>query len=344
MRYGSMARRGALLMVWVCLSVWLWMPAGLGEDGQAPDYAQAACWAYQETDASKPADVFFICPTVYAGADDSPNMPLEDEDARESFLGATNMEKGLYDPYANFYAPYYRQAGLWAYELPAEERETYLIQAYADVKAAFDYYLEHENRGRPMLLAGFSQGADLCIRLMKEYFADAGMQDQLVACYAIGWRITEDELAAYPHLRFAAGEKDTGVIIAFNSEAPEVKDSLMIPAGTRTLCINPLNWRTDGVPAGKEENLGACFTDYAGEILQEIPQLTGAYIDAERGALKVPDVSPEAYPPVLSLFEEGVYHLYDYQFFYRNIQENVGVRLEAYLEEKALADSPREGN
>ena len=112
-------------------------------------------------------------------------------------------------------------------------------------------------------------------------------------------------------------------------------DSLMIPAGTRTLAINPLNWKTDGTPAGKEENLGACFTDYSGKIITELPQLTGAYIDAQRGALKVTDVTPEEYPAGLSLFADGVYHLYDYQFFYRNLQENVGVRLEAYLADQA---------
>ena len=109
----------------------------------------------------------------------------------------------------------------------------------------------------------------------------------------------------------------------------------MIPAGTRTLAINPLNWKTDGTPAGKEENLGACFTDYDGTIVTEIPQLTGAYIDPERGALKVTDVTPEEYPPVLSIFSDGVYHLYDYQFFYRNLQENVSVRLDAYLADRA---------
>lgn len=123
------------------------------------------------------------------------------------------------------------------------------------------------------------------------------------------------------------------MIISFNSEAEFVTDSLLIPAGTRTLAINPLNWKTDSTPAGKAENLGACFTDYDGSIVTEIPQLCGAYIDPIRGALKVTDVTPEEYPPVLTIFSDGVYHLYDYQFFYRNLQENVGVRLEAYLED-----------
>lgn len=302
---------------------------------QGVDYADEANWAYFEMDETGPADVFFVCPTVYSGGEDNYNMPLDDQEAKESFLGATNMEKGIYEEAGRFFAPYYRQAGLSVYELPEEEREPYLSSAYEDVKDAFLYYMDHCNDGRPIILAGFSQGADLSIRLLKDCFADEEINDLLVACYAIGWRITDEEMAAYPHLRFAADEDDTGVIIAFNSEAEHITDSLTIPAGTHTLAINPLNWRTDSTPAGKEDNLGACFTDYDGNITSEIPHLTGAYIDPVRGALKVPDVSPADYPAGLPIFSDGVYHLYDYQFFYRNLQENVGVRLDAYLAEQA---------
>lgn len=314
------------------LLVFLIALAGCGTESQSVSlYENSDNWVYLETAETAAADVFFICPTVYSGTDDSYNMPLEDTASKEAFAGATNMEKGIYDEDARFFAPYYRQAGLNVYELPPEEREAYLSLAYEDIKEAFTYYLEHYNQGRPIVLAGFSQGADMSIRLLKDCFAREEVNDLLVACYAIGWRITEEELEEYPHLRFAAGETDTGVIISFNSEAESVTDSLMIPAGTRTLAINPLNWKTDSTPASREENAGACFTDYSGSIVTEITHLTGAYIDPQRGALKVPDVSPQEYPPVLSIFSDGIYHLYDYQFFYRNLQENVGVRIDAYL-------------
>lgn len=314
------------------LLVFLIALAGCGTESQSVSlYENSDNWVYLETAETAAADVFFICPTVYSGTDDSYNMSLEDTASKEAFAGATNMEKGIYDEDARFFAPYYRQAGLNVYELPPEEREAYLSLAYEDIKEAFTYYLEHFNQGRPIVLAGFSQGADMSIRLLKDCFAREEVNDLLVACYAIGWRITEEELEEYPHLRFAAGETDTGVIISFNSEAESVTDSLMIPAGTRTLAINPLNWKTDSTPASREENAGACFTDYSGSIVTEIPHLTGAYIDPQRGALKVPDVSPQEYPPVLSIFSDGIYHLYDYQFFYRNLQENVGVRIDAYL-------------
>ena len=306
--------------------------AGCGKTEEpSSQYAQAENWAYLETDKTADTDVFFLCPTVYVGGEDSFNMSLDDETTKGDFLGAINMEKGIYDQDARFFAPYYRQVGLNVYLLAEEEREPYLELAYEDVKDAFTYYLEHCNQGRPIILAGFSQGADMSLRLLKDCFAEEEVNDLLVACYAIGWRITEEELAEYPHLRFASGEDDTGVIVSFNSEAEAVTDSLMIPAGTRTLAINPLNWKTDGTPAAREENLGACFTDYSGKIAAEIPQLTGAYVEPVRGALKVTDISPEDYPSMLPTFADGIYHIYDYQFFYRNLQENVEVRLNAYL-------------
>lgn len=294
------------------------------------DYSLSENWAYLETaPENKSADVFFVCPTVYSGGENQ-NMPLDDKEAKLSFLGATNMEKGIYDGDARFFAPYYRQVGLSVYKMPENEREQYLELAYKDVKAAFEYYMNKYNNGRPIVLAGFSQGADMCIRLVKDCFADEKRQKLLVACYAIGWRVTEDEVKSCPHLRFAEGESDTGVVVAFNSEAESVNESLLIPSGTKTLAINPLNWKTDSTPADKSLNEGACFTDYSGEIKREIPELTGAYIDEERGALKVTDVNSADYPAVLDIFEDGVYHLYDYQFFYRNLQKNVQTRISAY--------------
>ena len=304
--------------------------AGTKKSGSGVDYAQAANWVYAEEEKDAAADVFFVCPTVYGGGEESYCMPLDDEDAKASFLGATNMEKGIYDDAARFFAPYYRQVGLSVYTLPQDEQETYLAAAFDDVSDAFAYYLEHYNNGRPIVLAGFSQGADMCIRLLKEYFDDPEVNKLLVACYAVGWRVTEEELTRYPQLQFATGEEDTGVIISFNSEAEGINGSLMIPEGTKTLAINPLNWKTDSTPAERSENKGACFTDYDGNIKSEVPELTGCYIDPQRGALKVTDVTPQEYPARLDLFEDGIYHLYDYQFFYRNLEENVQKRIEAF--------------
>ncbi|MBR5109413.1 MAG: DUF3089 domain-containing protein [Clostridia bacterium] len=298
---------------------------------EALDYSDPQNWVYFGSgDAETAADVFFIAPSAFGGKEGSYLLDLSYEKGRNNFIGAINMEKGIYDQNTRFYAPFYRQAGYNVYGLTEAEAEPLKQSAYADVKDAFTYYLNSQNGGRPIILAGFSQGADMAIRLMKDCFGDEALQKQLIACYAIGWSLTEEETQTWPQLKPAQGETDTGVIIAFNSEAEEVTDSLIIPAGQKTLAINPLNWRTDGEKAEKEMNLGACFTDYDGNIADEIPALTGAYLDEERGALKVTDIDPEAYSNSLPILSPGVYHLYDYQFFYRNLQKNVQDRIRAY--------------
>ena len=55
------------------------------------------------------------------------------------------------------------------------------------------------------------------------------------------------------------------------------------------------------------------------------------YADSENWAYAEVDVTATDYPPVLSIFEDGIYHLYDYQFFYRNLQENVEARISEYF-------------
>ena len=295
----------------------------------AIDYGNQVNWAYAGIGEGKEADVFLICPTV--DVKDEWNMSLSDEETKASFLGALNMERGIYEESARLYAPYYEQAAMKVYELKAEDREVYMELAYADVSAAFSYYMENWNEGRPIILAGFSQGADMCYRLMMEYFDDQKLQKQLVAVYAIGWPLTEEMTKEYPQLKAAQGETDTGVVISFECEAESVKGSFIVPEGTKMLSINPVNWRTDGTVASKEENIGACFTDYDGNIVSEVPALCGGYLEPERGVMKVTDVNMEDYPAIVPGLPEGAYHVYDYQFFFRNLEENVKVRLGQYL-------------
>ena len=294
------------------------------------DFSNVYNWAYWNSGEKKPADLFFVCPTVDMGKDGNFNSDITNEKYRDSFVGAINMELGIYDDVANVYAPYYRQATFPVYSLDKDEQEKYLSIAYEDVKNAFVYYADHTDATRPLILAGFSQGADMVIRLMKDLFDEPKYQRRLVAAYCIGWKLTEDEVKAYPHLKPAEGEDDTGVIITFNSEDKEIASSLIIGENEKTYSINPLNWKTTAEKADKSLNKGACFTDYSGNIKEEIPNLTGAYIDEKRGALKVTDIKPEMYPG--KLFEDGIYHLYDYQFFFRNLEENVNARLLAFDE------------
>ena len=325
-----MNRRKCIFQVFFIAILCILCFTGCGVSSDEVDYSELDNWAYLESGGIKDVDVFMICPTVDIGTEDIFNMSLDDEVVKASFLGAINMEVGIYNQECNVFAPYYRQMTLSGYEI--QNNKAYIDIAYQDVKSAFKYYFENHNQGRPFVLAGFSQGSQLGLMLMKDLFDEIEYSQNLVASYLIGWAVTESDIKDKPWIKMATGESDTSCIISFNSEAPQIKSSFIVPDGERSLSINPLNWKTDGTIAYATENKGACFLDYSANILNEIPNLTGAYLDLTRGTLKVTDINSEQYPPVLDLFKQGEYHLYDYQFFYRNLQENVKNRICAYHE------------
>lgn len=301
---------------------------------QEPDYANTGSWAYWRVGESKPADLFIVCPTVDIGTGGNKNMSLTDENIKGNFTGALNMQRGIYEKNCRMYAPYYRQATLADYTLPRQDAAAYFDLAYSDVRAAFLYYMHHENNGRPFVLSGFSQGAEMCLRLLKEFGNTDFVKNNMVACYAIGWRFTPQEAEKYPYIQPAKCADDLGKVIIFNSEALEVTSSAIVPEGVKTFAINPLTWSCGRQKAPKTLNAGACFTDYSGAVVREVPQLTGCYIDSVRGTLKVTDVDKKEFVPGLPLFSEGVYHIYDYQFFYRNLQQNVNLRIKTFMEER----------
>ena len=304
------------------------MPAPAAEPA-GPDYGDPASWAYFALGEEKDVDVFLICPLVDTRSERNA-YDLNDK-LKSRFVNALDMEKGIYEDAGRLYSPYYRQMSLNAYRLPEAEREKAKAVAYADISAAFRWYLDHENGGRPLILAGFSQGAEMCLELLKAFYGVTAegnaLRARLVTVYAIGWRVTEEDVRDYPQIIPAQGALDVGTVVSFDCEDGTVQETIILPAGVRTLSINPLNWKTDGTKAERALTLGAVRSTGA----EPIPGLCGAYI-GDRGQLVVTDVTAEDYPPGLDLFPTGAYHLYDYQFFFTNLKQNVLDRSAAYAE------------
>lgn len=284
-----------------------------------PDYTRAASWLFEERDTAKSFDIFYLYPTFYQG----PAGALMDISApRLAPYIKINVLKncGIFSGLGNIYAPLYRQASFASINLPEAQKKELLIPTLADVSAAFEYYLQN-NKGRPFVLAGHSQGSRLLRELMKAKFSNPALNSRLIAAYLIGAEITKQDLKDFPWLKLAARADDTGVIITYNTQAAGAKGSPVYERGG-AVCVNPLNWAD--TPADKSLNLGAVFFDKSGAISAEIPQFTAAYIDAA-GALIAPDADIDKYS--LPIFPKGVYHIYDYEFFYRNLQQNFLTRL-----------------
>ena len=156
--------------------------------------------------------------------------------------------------------------------------------------------------------------------------------------YEVCWRnlskvrksFTKDDLRDYPHLKFATGETDTGVIISWNTEGPKnveenAKSLAVLPGG---ISINPLNWKLDETYAPASENLGSLkFNEEKGEY--EIVDLgVDAQINLERGVIVTTTTAPVT--PMPEFFGPASFHEDDYPFFYNNIKDNVAKRIAAY--------------
>lgn len=307
------------------------------------DYSLSENWLYDGAYPENPVDVFIIAPTVDTKSETNSAMT---DGYKKIFRNAMNQQQALYAKTARIFAPYYRQAPMKTYEMEESPAKEQLFKnAYTDVSAAFKYYLENKNDGRPLILAGFSQGGDMCYRLLEEYYGGDSeranaLRDNLIAVYAIGWSMTEDMIKKYPQIVPAKGETDTGVVVSFDCENGKVTDSIIVPAGTKAISINPLNWRTDSKKADRSLNKGSVTQDSkTGAITSVEAGKCGAYIDPVRGTLIVTDISAADYPPVLSVFSDGCYHLYDNFLFFVNLQENIQKRTDSFLKKKAEKDA-----
>lgn len=310
----------------------------------APDYSRKDCW-YKLPEAAKGVDTFYVYATEYIAGSLEEGAPdyasLDNEEMRQGVAAEYTAHTSTFEDSTNVFVPYYRQAGLkYGGEI---SKKTGDINAalkgmpYDDMTAALDYYFENRNDGRPFLIAGHSQGSAMVLLLLSTYFKEhPEYLERMVAAYPIGYSVTKDYLAANPHLKFAAGETDTGVIVAWNTEGPKnveenAANVVVLPG---TMSINPLNWKLDETYAPASMNLGSLVSnEETGE--PEIGDVgADAKINLARGVVvtnaKAEPMSEEALAAVIPFFGPDSRHASDYTYYYNNIKDNVAKRITVY--------------
>lgn len=289
----------------------------------APDYASQGSWAVLPDEPRPyPVDVFFIHPTTYDG-DENWNQSLEGERADPKVHGVMSGQAGVFRTSACLCAPYYRQANLDVLHTAEDSPNRQALDvAYSDVEAAFDAYMAHWNNGRPFILAGHSQGSEMLLWLMERRFGDPKLREKLVAAYLVGWSVSRDDLAKYPHLKVAATPDETGAIITYNTQGPNPGYSIVREGAVG---VNPLTMTITDKASPADENLGALFLTENGVL--DIPHYTGGQI--VNGAFVIS--TPTNVKDLDAMKIPEFYHPYDYTFFYRNLQRNAEARVRAYL-------------
>jgi hypothetical protein len=294
------------------------------------------------TSPDKPVDVFYLYPTAYQKPDaTAPNICAVDDAVmvKRSAL-AFARQATAFEPVGNIYAPYYRQADAgYTLGLPQSERDKVVGGIPAgDATAAFAYYIEHFNNGRPFILAGHSQGSNVLLFLLSGYLKEhPDVYARMVAAYVIGYSVTPDYLAANPHLKFATGAGDTGVIISYNTQAPETggPNPVVLPGA---LAINPITWTTDETPATAAQNLGSISLNADGSVVLGpdglpalVKEFADATVDKAKGAVICSTAPVDKLAPGNAVFPKGVYHSFDYPFYYFDIRANAALRVEKFL-------------
>ena len=328
-----------------------WTPVG-ETSSPGPDYSQPQYWMMAPEDPNAhPVDVLFFHTTTFKDPNyvnpatgailTVPGDPSKPQVWNQTISAAiqegtapaiTNTQASVFAASCNIYAPFYRQAALpevlWP-DTAASERA--LSVAYTDVEAAFDYYMAHLNNGRPFILAGHSQGSNLLLWLLERRMSNPTYLRQMVAAYVIGWAVTRDELARYPHLEMCNSARQTGCIVSYNTQGPNAMTSMARPGA---VSVNPLLmlWSTSEDVAGAEMNLGTVLLPPMVPVRTEIPHFTGAY--NHDGALILTD-QPQSAPMANAA---QVYHLFDYALFYRNLEQNAMDRINSFYGRR-----PREG-
>ena len=306
----------------------------------APDYSQTSCW-YQIPEITREVDTFFVHPTEYLASNETdPDYAALDN--AEMLDGVKYIDHrfmaSVYEDSTNVFMPYYRQASIRvqvdAWRKTGDVRNALKdASPYADISSALNYYFENYNHGRPFILAAHSQGSAISSLVLENYFKEhPDYYKRMVAAYLIGFSITKEDLEANPHLKFATGESDTGVIISWNTEGPKnVKENapnaLVRP---NAISINPLNWKRDETYAPASENLGSLIYDEETDETAISDIGADAQIVPGRGVI-VTNARHEPMMEMDDIFGPQSFHNGDYTFYYNNIRANVAKRIEAYL-------------
>lgn len=165
-----------------------------------------------------PIDCFYVYPTV--STDPTPNsdmIPGKEE------KGVVRAQFARFASQCRVYAPMYRQITLTALRalLAGQQVAIDRALAYNDVLDAWNYYLEHDNKGRGVVLIGHSQGSGVLTELIKKEIDGKPAQSRIVSALLLGTSLPvpqgKDVGGAFQHMPLCHAATQTGCVITYAS-------------------------------------------------------------------------------------------------------------------------------
>jgi hypothetical protein len=195
--------------------------------------------------ADPPIDCFYVYPTVSRDAGLNSDLTPAEEPA------VAAIQFGRFASLCRTYAPLYRSATLSAIPraLAGEDVSAAFNLAYGDVAAAWRYYLDHYNHGRPYVLIGHSQGTIHLIHLLAAEIENSPAAARMLSALLIGFavevpegRVVGGSLRRTP---LCTSQGQTGCVItymSFRAASPPAPGALLGRAtheGMTAGCTNP---------------------------------------------------------------------------------------------------------
>jgi pimeloyl-ACP methyl ester carboxylesterase len=311
------------------------------------DYESRSHWLYLpgKSVKQKRVAVFYVYPTAYSRLPGGPiYATILDPRMVPGAQTAFRRQATAFLPVGNVYAPYYRQIdATYQLSLPfAQQKKNIAGIPSTDVFAAFKHFLKHYDRGRPFILVGHSQGSAVLANLLAKYMkSHPRVYERMIAAYVVGYPVQGTYLAQHPHLKFAKGPSDTGVIVSWNTEAPTIAaPSPVVQPGA--IAMNPITWTRKQTEASAAENRGSIELDPATGMpvlnvdgtIRCFLNVADARVDKAKGVVICSTIDA-ADPPYFRPggFPMGVLHTFDYPLYFFSVRANAADRAQHFFAE-----------
>ena len=231
-------------------STWLCRPGG--QDACAVDQASTIIAADGtltredwKANPDPPIDCFYVYPTV--SNDPTPNSDMIAGPEEKSVI---QQQFARFGSQCRVYAPLYRQVTLTALRagMTGKPMAVDIKLPYNDVLDAWNYYLQHDNKGRGVVLIGHSQGSGVLNYLIQNDIEGKPIQSQIVSALLLGSRVqvppNKDVGGTFKKMPLCRKTGDTGCIItyaSFRSTIPPPENSRFAKGQGDTVaaCTNP---------------------------------------------------------------------------------------------------------
>ena len=228
-----------------------------------------------------PIDCFYVYPTVSTdpGANSDMNIDLAERSVVRSQFARFGSQCRLY-------APMYRQVTLAALRagIAGTPMTPDRTVAYNDVLDAWNYYLQHDNNGRGVVLIGHSQGSGVLTQLIRNEIDGKPIQSRMISALLLGTNLPvpkgKDVGGAFKNVPLCRTASQVGCVItyvSFRSTIPPPDSSRFArvqDANMQAGCTNPAALAGGSAPL--HSYLSAAGRSITGSAAEPRPWVTPA--------------------------------------------------------------------